>query len=105
MTSGSIFKEAILRYAKFLARSGKRLDTAQRREVLEAFVSRIVIQTNGEFEIVFMFPVDSEIPSVESPLNPPFTSPYLNDSLGHTRVLVGGAAATLECLYLEFVVR
>ena len=93
MTSGSIGKEAILRYAKFLARSGKRLDTAQKREVLEAFVSRIVIQTNGEFEIVFMFPVDSEIPSVDSPLNPPFTSPYLNDSLGHTRVLVGGRAA------------
>jgi len=75
MTSGSIGKEAILRYAKFLARSGKRLDTAQKREVLEAFVSRIVIQPNGEFDLVFRFPIDSEIPSVESSFNPPFHIP------------------------------
>lgn len=52
-----INKEAILRYAKFIYQSDKKLTIPQKRRVLEAFVSRIPIYGNGEFELVCKFPI------------------------------------------------
>lgn len=90
MSSGNIGKEAILRYAKFLAQSDKKLDTAQRRKILEAFVSRVVIQPNGEFEPFFKFPVNIEIPANDSPFNPAFENSQPLDFATITRVLADG---------------
>lgn len=64
VASEGVDEEAILRYAKFLQESDKKLDIAQKRRILEAFVSRIPIYSNGEFEIVFKFPIMEETPQV-----------------------------------------
>ena len=56
-----IDEEAILRYVKFLKQSGSKLDIPQKRKILEAFVSRIPIYGNGEFDIVFKFPISEKL--------------------------------------------
>jgi site-specific DNA recombinase len=56
-----ISEEAIFRYAKFIFQSDKKLNIAQKRKVLEAFVSKIPIYTNGDFELIFKFPTE-ELP-------------------------------------------
>jgi len=53
-----IREETILRYAKFIYQSNKKLDISQKRRVLEAFVSRIPLYGNGEFELVLKFPLE-----------------------------------------------
>jgi len=57
MASEGIDDEAVLRYANFLRQSGRKLDIPQKRRILEAFVSRIPIYGNGEFNIVFKFAI------------------------------------------------
>jgi len=52
-----INKEAILRYAKFIYQSDKKLDIPQKRRILEAFIKYIPIYRNGEFELIFKFPI------------------------------------------------
>jgi len=58
IASEGIRKETILKYAKFIYQSDKKLNIQQKRRVLEAFVVRIPIYSNGEFEIVYRFPIE-----------------------------------------------
>lgn len=57
VASEGINKEAILRYAKFIYQSDKKLDIPQKRRILEAFIKYIPIYRNGEFELIFKFPI------------------------------------------------
>ncbi len=56
-TSTGISQEEVLRYAKMLHQSNRKLDIAQKRRVLEAFVKKIPVFLNGEFELVCKFPL------------------------------------------------
>jgi hypothetical protein len=60
VATDGIDKEAITRYVSFLRQAGNKLDIAQKRRILEAFISRIPIYGNGEFEVVFKFPIPTE---------------------------------------------
>ena len=55
--SRGVIEGDVLRYAKFMHQSGNKLDLAQKRRTLEAFVTRIPIYSNGEFELVCKFPI------------------------------------------------
>jgi hypothetical protein len=55
--SSGVTEQEVLRYAKFMHQSGNKLDLAQKRRGLEAFVTRIPIYSNGEFELVCKFPI------------------------------------------------
>jgi len=60
-----INKDSILRYAKFIYQSDKKLTISQKRRILEAFVTRIPVYNNGEFELVLKFPLhDGSQPQV-----------------------------------------
>jgi DNA invertase Pin-like site-specific DNA recombinase len=72
VASEGINKEAILRYAKFIYQSDKKLTISQKRRVLEAFVNRIPIYGNGEFELVCKFhisPHTDSFPGQSDPLS------------------------------------
>ena len=72
VASEGINEEAILRYAKFIYQSDKKLTISQKRRVLEAFVSRIPVYGNGEFELVCKFPIlpyADTFPGQQSPLS------------------------------------
>ena len=72
VASEGINEEAILRYAKFIYQSDKKLTISQKRRVLEAFVSRIPVYGNGEFELVCKFPIlphADYFPGQQSPLS------------------------------------
>ncbi|MFA5089786.1 MAG: recombinase family protein [Candidatus Omnitrophota bacterium] len=56
-TSQGVSRDEVLRYAKFIHQSDKKLDLAQKRRVLEAFVTKIPLYPNGEFELVCKFPI------------------------------------------------
>ena len=55
--SRGVMEDDVLRYAKFMHQSGNKLDLSQKRRTLEAFVTRIPIYGNGEFEFVCKFPI------------------------------------------------
>jgi hypothetical protein len=57
-TSTGISQDEVLRYAKFIYQSDKKLDIAQKRRVLEAFVKKIPVYTNGEYALVLKFPIN-----------------------------------------------
>ena len=72
VASEGINKEAILRYAKFIYQSDKKLTISQKRRVLGAFVNRIPVYGNGEFELVCKFPIlpyADTFPGQQSPLS------------------------------------
>jgi len=56
-TSGGISQDEVLKYAKFIYQSDKKLDIAQKRRVLDAFVKKIPVYGNGEFALVLKFPI------------------------------------------------
>jgi len=58
-TSSGISQDEVLRYTKFIHQSDKKLDIAQKRRVLEAFVTKIPLYLNGEFELVCKFPISA----------------------------------------------
>jgi len=66
-----ISKEVILRYAKFIYQSDKKLTISQKRTILEAFVTRIPIYSNGEFELILKFPLpdDSQLQQLQLTTN------------------------------------
>jgi site-specific DNA recombinase len=66
-----INQESILRYAKFIYQSDKKLTISQKRRILEGFVSRVPIYSNGEFELVLKFPLpyDSQLQELQLTTN------------------------------------
>lgn len=57
LVSEGVNRDTILRYAKFIYQSNKKLDIPQKRKILGAFVKKIPIYGNGEFETVYKFPI------------------------------------------------
>ena len=70
IASEGINKDSILRYAKFIYQSDKKLTIGQKRRILEAFVTRIPIYSNGEFGLVLKFPLHDDF----QPLVPQLTT-------------------------------
>nr|BDD44717.1 serine recombinase [bacterium] len=58
--AGNIDEDMILKYAKYMYQPDEKLNTLQKRRVLEAFVSRVPIQKDGSFEVIFKFPIISD---------------------------------------------
>lgn len=80
--SEGIDKEAILRYARFIYQSDRKLSIEQKRKILEDFVSRVLIQDDGEFEFVLKFPLLPGIPAKANfnPASNPAFKPAFNHS-------------------------
>ena len=57
-TSSGIGQDEVLRYAKFIHQSDKKLDIAQKRRLLDSFVKKIPVYSNGEFALVLKFPIN-----------------------------------------------
>lgn len=55
--SDGISYEDILRYAKFFTQSDRKLDIAQKRKLMEAFVTRIPVHEDGKFDLVLKFQI------------------------------------------------
>lgn len=89
--SEGIDRDVILRYAKFIYQSDRKLDVAQKRKIIEAFVSRVLIQEDGRFEVVFKFPLPSEIPTKEG--NEPAFKPALAVSQPPDFAMTSGVAS------------
>jgi len=60
LSSQGVNQDAILRYAKFIYQSDAKLTVSQKRRILEAFISRIPLYSNGEFELIFKFPLPND---------------------------------------------
>jgi len=90
--SDNIDKDVILRYASFLYPAEKKLTIEQKRKILEEFVSRVVIQPDGRFDVVFKFPLLSELPA-QAGFRPAFKTPQPIDFATTSRVMAGGTTA------------
>ena len=91
--SDNIDKDVILRYASFLYPAEKKLTIAQKRKILEEFVSRVVIQPDGKFDVVFKFPLLSELPAqagFRPAFKPLLKTPQPIDFATTSRVMAGG---------------
>ena len=96
--SDGISYDDILRYSKLFCQSDRKLDIAQKRKLLEAFVIRVPVHKDGEFDLVMKFPIPARNDFSEKELSQPV------DSITTSSRYIGGTVKTLVCPNIEGVI-